>query len=559
MSTLRISHHNRSISALSGAGDSARTDSSGDGASFASALGVAGLAPKDASAALLGGKSGDSSGDPATPRKQSGGQGTLDSVAASLAAQGSLAPVSEPASPHRRSPGRDQADDAALSLAAEASVSGQGSSNLPGTAVSEPRRVAALGASATSASSVPASGSGWLATTATNTSATSVASVPASDSTAAASNAPGSSDDIVGRLPANLDRFGATVATTDDPNNANASADASQLDARPVDANPPSPEIAAVSAGVARQNAAPGTRQVLSNRTAAAPAVSNDAGTASPAGTGAGGETATPAAVSGLAHAPTADGLAVGWTATDPTGGAVADAGPVLPALAPAASTAPHIGTSSATSVLAGVLPQILPSTGSGQTGTTGSGIAAADGVARGRFTPLGATSDAGNPAAAAVGDSGAPAPVASAAGASASDPTPTATASVSDQVAGQLVRLVSSGSRDMVMRLRPPELGDLTVRVAVSGRDVSAWFASPQPEVQSAITAAMGQLQTSLGDAGYNLNGAWVGADGSNAGQQGANPSPLPAARSLAAASSPGLSAAIAPQPAASGLNIYV
>jgi flagellar hook-length control protein FliK len=110
-----------------------------------------------------------------------------------------------------------------------------------------------------------------------------------------------------------------------------------------------------------------------------------------------------------------------------------------------------------------------------------------------------------------------------------------------------------------MVMRLHPPELGDLTIRVTVSGHDVSAWFTSPQPEVQNAISAAIGQLQTDLGTAGYNLNGAWVGADASGAQQQSAQaPTPLPL-RTPSTAASLALPAAVASRPAASGLNIYV
>ena len=130
-------------------------------------------------------------------------------------------------------------------------------------------------------------------------------------------------------------------------------------------------------------------------------------------------------------------------------------------------------------------------------------------------------------------------------------------TASISDQVAGHVVRLVTSGSRDMVMRLHPPELGEVTVRVAVNGRDVSAWFGSPQPQVQTAITDAIGQLQAGLGNAGYNLNGAWVGADASGARQQtGSLPLPTVAAATAPAADF-GITAAS--QPSASGLNIYV
>jgi hypothetical protein len=109
-----------------------------------------------------------------------------------------------------------------------------------------------------------------------------------------------------------------------------------------------------------------------------------------------------------------------------------------------------------------------------------------------------------------------------------------------------------------MVMRLHPPELGALTVQVTVSGRDVSAWFTSPQPEVQNAISAGMGQLQTDLGNAGYNLNGAWVGADASGAQRQSANPLAPPPSRTPGAAAFAAAPSAVA-RPSTSGLNIYV
>ncbi len=82
--------------------------------------------------------------------------------------------------------------------------------------------------------------------------------------------------------------------------------------------------------------------------------------------------------------------------------------------------------------------------------------------------------------------------------------------------LAEPLVRLVSSSQREMVIRLRPPELGELTVRVAVSGRSVSAWFETPQPQVQQIIGQAIAQLHSDLGTAGYDLTGAWVGTGAS-------------------------------------------
>jgi Flagellar hook-length control protein FliK len=76
------------------------------------------------------------------------------------------------------------------------------------------------------------------------------------------------------------------------------------------------------------------------------------------------------------------------------------------------------------------------------------------------------------------------------------------------------VIGLIENPDHEVVLRLHPPELGDLTVRVLVNGREVSAWFATPQIQAQQAISQAIGQLHTDLGSAGYNLTGAWVGAD---------------------------------------------
>ncbi|MGA8755440.1 MAG: flagellar hook-length control protein FliK [Stellaceae bacterium] len=75
----------------------------------------------------------------------------------------------------------------------------------------------------------------------------------------------------------------------------------------------------------------------------------------------------------------------------------------------------------------------------------------------------------------------------------------------------------IENGAREVVLRLHPSGLGDLTIRLAVSGREVSAWFATPQTQVQQAISEAIGQLHSTLGNAGYTLAGAWIGNDASN------------------------------------------
>jgi flagellar hook-length control protein FliK len=124
--------------------------------------------------------------------------------------------------------------------------------------------------------------------------------------------------------------------------------------------------------------------------------------------------------------------------------------------------------------------------------------------------------------------------------------------------LSGDVARLLASSSREAVLRLSPPELGEVTVRVAVSGRDVSAWFGTPLPSVQQTISLAIGQLQTDLGNAGYTLNGAWVGADASGSGSEGTGAFVSAPARP-AGASQDGPAAVSAALPSASGVSIYV
>jgi flagellar hook-length control protein FliK len=208
--------------------------------------------------------------------------------------------------------------------------------------------------------------------------------------------------------------------------------------------------------------------------------------------------------------------------------------------------------------------PIAATTTSSGQPNSNGAfGDGSFGAGERGHYTSVAASSASSDATTAAALGANSSGPVATAA-APGTTPTPdgngTVAGTITDQVTDHLLRLVSNGSREMTMRLHPPELGDLTVRVAVSGRDVSAWFASPQPQVQNAINDALGQLQTNLGSAGYNLTGAWVGADGSSARQRGSE-LPAPPTPTSPASSSSALPAAVAAvsRPPASGLNIYV
>jgi len=130
--------------------------------------------------------------------------------------------------------------------------------------------------------------------------------------------------------------------------------------------------------------------------------------------------------------------------------------------------------------------------------------------------------------------------------------------AGLADQLSYQLTGLITGGGHEVVLELHPPELGDLTLRILVNGREVSAWFGSPQLQVQQAINQAIGQLQINLGSAGYSLTGAWVGADAWGPTEQDES-STLPQPR--AGDNQPSLEQAhgSAPLSAVSGVSIFV
>ena len=129
--------------------------------------------------------------------------------------------------------------------------------------------------------------------------------------------------------------------------------------------------------------------------------------------------------------------------------------------------------------------------------------------------------------------------------------------AGLADQLSYQLTGLITDPGHEMVLELHPPELGNLTLRILVNGREVSAWFGSPQLQVQQAINQAIGQLQTNLGNAGYSLTGAWVGADAWSPAERDESAAPR---QQRSGGSQPSLERSrSAPLLAASGVSIFV
>jgi hypothetical protein len=555
MSSLRISHQNRAIGATAAGGDSGRAEHADDRASFAAALGVAGAAPK-AATTLLGGQTSDASTGAGHSRKRADASGKLND-AASLAVQAALAPLVNTDAPRKSEEGHGK-------LAAPIATAGQDvlAANAPGSLVTA--------AVAAGAGAVPG-----VAGAASNTVGEGNGAVPGSPvnslvvtGAATTAIASGSVDPLAAAGAAVEVKSGIAILQGAVPDNAamaRAGAEAS-------------PQLAFAPPASATSGVASDLGRSVPDRSALAPATSGagplsvgqaQAASAAPSDATTTVATVPPGAITsataiatfapppgpvvapGGQAADSASLAAPAGTATDATGAG----------LSLSSTLAPSPGASQvAPSLLASLSPS-LASLVAGQPSAGVPGGGAFGAQVRDRFAPIAAAADATSTGAAAALDSGGGTVALAAAPTVAPGSVADASAggAISDQVAGHLVRLVSSGSSDMVMRLHPPELGDLTIRVAVSGHDVSAWFTSPQPEVQNAISAAMGQLQTDLGNAGYNLNGAWVGADASGAQQQGAQAPTPPPPRTPDAAASLALPAAVASRPALSGLNIYV
>jgi flagellar hook-length control protein FliK len=149
--------------------------------------------------------------------------------------------------------------------------------------------------------------------------------------------------------------------------------------------------------------------------------------------------------------------------------------------------------------------------------------------------------------------------PSASAGTAPADGGSPGGAPSFGEALANHVLSMAAGGHQETTLQLQPPQLGELTVRVAVQGRDVSAWFGAAQPQVQQAVSQALDQLRLDLAGAGFNLAGAWVGADTSGTPRQSGAAS-VPARRAGFAA--PGIDRTndgADPARRSSGVSVYV
>ncbi len=128
------------------------------------------------------------------------------------------------------------------------------------------------------------------------------------------------------------------------------------------------------------------------------------------------------------------------------------------------------------------------------------------------------------------------------------------------DQLFRHVVGSIGNPGSEVVLHLNPPELGDLTVRVLISGRAVSAWFGTPRVEVQQVISQALGTLQADLGNAGYTLGNAWVGADAFGTSERGGRGPRMPEQRANTEAEAEASPASVDPiRSFGSGVSVYV
>lgn len=94
------------------------------------------------------------------------------------------------------------------------------------------------------------------------------------------------------------------------------------------------------------------------------------------------------------------------------------------------------------------------------------------------------------------------------------------------ESLSQQVVWMTGKDAEVAELRLNPPELGPVQVRITVSGDEASAVFVSPVSEVRAAISDSLDRLRESLAGAGISLGEASVSAesfqDRSSQGQEG-------------------------------------
>jgi len=82
------------------------------------------------------------------------------------------------------------------------------------------------------------------------------------------------------------------------------------------------------------------------------------------------------------------------------------------------------------------------------------------------------------------------------------------------DALSRQVVWMVDKDAQIAELRINPPELGPVEVRLTLSGDEASAQFVSAHAEVRNAIESAISRLREAMAEAGIQLGEATVSAE---------------------------------------------
>ena len=107
---------------------------------------------------------------------------------------------------------------------------------------------------------------------------------------------------------------------------------------------------------------------------------------------------------------------------------------------------------------------------------------------------------------------------------ASASQSTVDANAVIEQMVKSMMMRTSAQGSSEIRLHLQPENLGDVTMKITVTGSQISANVVAANADVRNTLMSNHQQLARSLADAGLTLSGFSVDVSGGNAGRDRQN-----------------------------------
>ena len=94
------------------------------------------------------------------------------------------------------------------------------------------------------------------------------------------------------------------------------------------------------------------------------------------------------------------------------------------------------------------------------------------------------------------------------------------ANAIVEQVVKSMVMRTAQSGSSEIRLRLNPDNLGEVTMKITVSGSSIDANIVAANSDVRNALIANHQHLAQSLSEAGLTLSGFSVDVSGGDAGR---------------------------------------